>query len=126
MPQTRLCNNAKFLLGPAQSFTNSIDSFWDGWPLVHGQNSGAKRTSIADDIFKSSLLGHIVSSNVKASWLEERPRDVVKGLQMVQEILTVGRCRDMCLSSSSLAEERSILAHGANWRIVGSDKEPSK
>ena len=54
-------NNAKFILGLAQSFTDSIDGFWDSEPLVHGQFWGKTNLNV-DDIFQSSLLGHIVSS----------------------------------------------------------------
>ena len=104
------CNNAKFLLGLAQTMADSIDGFWDGESLVHGQ-FWCKADFDVDDIFKSSLLGHIVSSKRQGFLgLEERP-NVVKGLQIVQEILTVGRCSDMVLELFITSREVNI-GHG--------------
>ena len=76
------CNNAKFILGLAQSFADSIDSFWDGKPLVHGQ-FWSKTNLEVEDILQSSLLSHIVSSKSQGFLGLKERANVVKGLQIV-------------------------------------------
>ena len=70
--------NAKFILGLAQSFTDSIDSFWDSESLIYGQFWGKTNLDV-EDILQSRLLSDIVSSKGQGfPGLKERA-NVIKG-----------------------------------------------
>ena len=102
--------NAKFILGLAQSFTDSIDSFWYGKSLVHGQFWGKTNLDI-EDILQSRLLSDIVSSKGQGFLGLKKRANVVKGLQIVQKILTVGRSSDMVLELF-IASRKVNIGHG--------------
>ena len=75
--------NAKFILGLAQTIADSIDGFWDGESLVHGQ-FWCKADLDVDNIFQSSLLSHIVGRKRQGFLGLKEGTNVVKGLQIVQ------------------------------------------
>ncbi len=88
--------------------------------MVSGTVSPGPWTIWCSDFDDDAIACQDRAASVKVSLASEEGPNVVKGLQIVQEILTVGRRRTWCWE---LIASREVKAMAASWRMI---KEPSK